>query len=840
MRTYNHLFKSMNRFNDFLDGIGLDRNKKVLVRIHSSIHTMEMIEQIACYIKERIPDAFIIGCSTSQVICEGKIVQKGCLISVSEFENCDIRIGMFSCEDQNGKEKSGEMLGREVSEKLVKGDTGLMLVFFPLSYYKTAKFVENMNQLNDNLKMIGGVSYVADGVHSEAEAKAYVLAQTEVSSGKMAAVMLASLELSVYENVICGVESVGRNYEITEVHEHFLDEIEGVDAAKWYEEMLGEEELKNDPSLAGIFPLVQEGSKIAYNVVYEPWDTLPEPWKSEKRDRINLFSEISAGMKVSLGYFAPQKIVDQMNTAYEDLKEEPVETLFAYDCLSRMWMLHDCAKWEIGQFYTTNMSGAMLAGEISNINGKNMYANSTFVIAGLSEHQDSRIMLKGKGLKDVSALQHENVQMINYLLMAGNRQLSDQLSEQQDKMKKAMFYQTALGLDNQTKFMFDQERMSLDKIAVFSLKNERMLRLFMGQEAFWNDLKPIYEGIKKRFSREDFHFYSFKDYSLLVAAEVSTGDEEFVRIMKRIYEDLKGISCRDFVFSYECAVVMHQEEILQKAESALEYGAKNKKNFVIYSQIPEEILSAKEEMHILQVVREALMQDRIVPYFQGIYDNRTGKIGMYEALIRIQDAQGNLYYPNQFLSIAKEYDLYESLSIMMVKKVMCMFLDKDVKVTINLNVQDIYDRDMIKMIFHYLKKASHPENFVFELVESEEIRDYQFIEQFAESIHEYGAKIAIDDFGSGFSNLLHIIKIDADILKIDGAIVRVVCEDENCSEFVTIINEWCRRKGKEVIAEYVENENIQRVMEEIGITHSQGYYFAKPEKGENLTDIGAR
>lgn len=209
---------------------------------------------------------------------------------------------------------------------------------------------------------------------------------------------------------------------------------------------------------------------------------------------------------------------------------------------------------------------------------------------------------------------------------------------------------------------------------------------------------------------------------------------------------------------------------------------------------------------------------------------------MYEALIRIRDAQGNLYYPGQFLSIAKEYDLYEALSVIMVKKVMVMFLHKDVKVTINLNVQDIYDEDMIEMIFHYLKQADHPENFVFELVESEEVKDYQYIEEFAERIHEHGAKIAIDDFGSGFSNLLHIIKINADILKIDGEIIKVVCQDENCREFVTMINEWCKNTGKEVIGEFVENENIQQVMEKIGIAHSQGYYFAKPVKWEDITD----
>lgn len=843
MKTYNHLFETLEKFNDFLDGIELDRSRQVLLRIHSNIHTADMMEQLTAELKGILPSAVMIGCSTSHVICEGKILQGACLISLTLFEKCEIRIGMFSCEQGKGVEKEGEALSREVSEGLVKGDRGLMLTFFPLSYYKTAKFVEHMDRMNKGLHMIGGVAYVADGAYSEAGEKAYVIGQTEASVTKMAAVMLVSPQLSIYESVICGAESVGRSYEITKVHEHFVDEIEGIDGAGWYQEMLGKEELQKDPSLAGIFPLVHEETQIAYNLVYEPAATLPDPWKSENRDRINLFSEISEGMRFGLGYFAPQKIVDQLSAAYEKLGEEPVETLFAYDCLSRMWMLHDCATWEIGQFYTTNISGAMMAGEIGNINGKNLYGNSSLILAGISENPDARLLLKEKGLRDVSGLQHENMQIINYLLMTGNRQLSEQLSLQRDKMKQAMFYQDVLGMDNQAKYIYDKDSHHLDKIAVFSLKNERMLRLFLGQEAFWSELKDIYEKLKKalkekeRLYADKLYFYSYGENGLLIAAGESLTDRgDFVECIRTAYDFLNGIACRDFKLSYECAVVIREEDALQKADTALQYGAKSKTSFVIYNQIQEEVADMKEEMHILQVVREALVQDGIAPYFQGIYDNRKGRIEMYEALIRIKDAQGNLYYPGQFLSIAKEYDLYEALSVIMVKKVMGMFLHEDVKVTINLNVQDIYDEDMIEMIFHYLKQASHPGNFVFELVESEEVKDYQYIEQFAERIHEHGAKIAIDDFGSGFSNLLHIIKINADILKIDGEIIKVVCQDENCREFVTMINEWCRSTGKEVVGEFVENENIQRIMEKIGIAHSQGYYFAKPVKWEDIED----
>lgn len=841
MKTYNHLFETLENLYDFLDGIELDKSSQVLLRIHSNVHTADMMEELTAELRRLLPDAVMIGCSTSHVICEGKILQGACLISLTVFEESEIRIGMFSCEQEPGTEKDGEALATEVSGELVKGDKGLMLTFFPLSYYKTAKFVEHMDRLNEGLNIIGGVAYVADGAHSEAGEKAYVIGQTEVSVSKMTAVMLVSPKLSIYENVICGVESVGRSYEVTKVHGHFVDEIEGTDAAIWYQEMLGREELEKDPTLAGIFPLVQEGTQIAYNVVYEPADTLPEPWKSEKRDRVNLFSEISTGMKFGLGYFAPQRIVDQLSAVYEELREAPVETLFAYDCLSRMWMLHDCATWEMGQFYTTNISGAMMAGEIGNLKGKNLYGNSSFIIAGISEKPKARLLLREKGLKDVSGLQHENMQIINYLLMTGNRQLSEQLSLQRDKMKQAMFYQAVLGMDNQAKYIYDKDSCHLDKLAVFSLKNERMLRLFLGQEAFWSELKNIYEELKEALEEKErafadkLHFYSYGENGLLIAAEASlAADGDFVECIRAAYDFLNGIACRDFRLSYECAAVMHEEDALQKADTALQYGVKSKNSFVIYNQVQEEVADMKEEMRILQVVREALVQDGIAPYFQGIYDNRKGRIEMYEALIRIKDAQGNLYYPNQFLAIAKEYDLYEALSVIMVKKVMDMFLHKDVKVTINLNVQDIYDEEMIEMIFHYLKQADHPKNFVFELVESEEVKDYQYIEEFAERIHEHGAKIAIDDFGSGFSNLLHIIKINADILKIDGEIIKVVCQDKNCREFVTMINEWCKNTGKEVVGEFVENGNIQQIMEKIGIAHSQGYYFAKPVKWEDI------
>jgi EAL domain-containing protein (putative c-di-GMP-specific phosphodiesterase class I) len=203
---------------------------------------------------------------------------------------------------------------------------------------------------------------------------------------------------------------------------------------------------------------------------------------------------------------------------------------------------------------------------------------------------------------------------------------------------------------------------------------------------------------------------------------------------------------------------------------------------------------------------------------------------MYESLMRISDKDGKIYYPDEFLPVAKEYDLYESLSELMVETVFDMFRDLDVRITINLNVQDIYNRKMIQIIFDNLQTASCPENYVFEIVESEEITDYKYIREFADRIHQLGAKVAIDDFGSGFSNLLHVLKIAPDYIKIDGEIIRTITEDSHCLEFIQMINDWCAGNNQEVIAEYVENKEIQDIIDDIGVCHSQGYFFSKPHR----------
>lgn len=806
----------------FFAKIEVGDTQQVLVRIHSAIHTKEEMGELVGCIKELQPGAHITGCSAMQVIMEGKLIPDTCLVSVSVFEDAEICSGHFSCLGEDGGWRKGKEIGEELVRKISDYNQGFMLVFFPVAYPKIEEFVETVNGSSLSVRMLGGAANKVDEEGNLRTDLAYVVEDEGASSSDMAFACIKASEFYVYGDYVCGFEAVGKQCRIKSSGQ-YIDKVDNMSGAEWYSSLLGEDNLNGNPDLAHVFPVIRRNGKgIAYYVDYV---------QEKGRYCLKSFGELKDGSEISLGYFHPQKIFEQVKNVMKNVGREPAESIFAYDCESRMNLLHNCGRWENENFGNTNISGALLSGEISSKDGENLYANYTFVIAALSEHRDAHFMLGTLDMGNVQELQEDNVQILNYLLLNAHKHLSEELIEQRAKMQDAVFYNTVMDLDNQLKYPFDRERKGLDKVAALTLNNEKMFRLFSGVTKTYQFLKDCYHRACGKFLREGLYFYSYNDTSLLVAADSQISPEDFVALVDELHAYLSSFACEEISLSYTAAILLDSgDNPLQRLESALHYAKTHKLTRIRFDEIGDDLNKEQEDIHMLWVVREALLHRRVTPFFQEIHNNSGGSKRMFESLMRLYDKDGNIYYPDRFLPIAKEYDLYESLSELMVSTVIEMFRDKDIRVTINLNVQDIYNRDMIRIIFDKMKAVPHPENFVFEIVESEEITDYEYIKQFANRIHEAGGKVAIDDFGSGFSNLLHIINIEADYIKVDGEVVRFITTDTHCRDFVEFINGWCEKAGQEVICEYIENEQIQNIMEEIGVRYSQGYYFSKPHR----------
>lgn len=272
------------------------------------------------------------------------------------------------------------------------------------------------------------------------------------------------------------------------------------------------------------------------------------------------------------------------------------------------------------------------------------------------------------------------------------------------------------------------------------------------------------------------------------------------------------------------------DRVLEKADMVLRYIKRGTRlRFLEYS----ESLRLEDEIHgnmeILRQIQEALETDGLSPFFQGIVDNRTGKIVRYESLARFRIGENNWCLPEGVFPVARETKLQSTITRVMVYKTMLYMEGNDLQCSLNLSVDDMEDEYFLSFLMGRLK--ANPDiasRLTFEILESESIKDYNQIMQFVRKVKALGCKIALDDFGSGYSNFGHVINLDLDYLKIDGSLIRNMDRDPNALMITRMLAELSRQAGIKTIAEYVHNQEIQDLVLEIGIDYSQGFHFQEP------------
>ncbi|MBK6547687.1 MAG: EAL domain-containing protein [Arcobacter sp.] len=153
-------------------------------------------------------------------------------------------------------------------------------------------------------------------------------------------------------------------------------------------------------------------------------------------------------------------------------------------------------------------------------------------------------------------------------------------------------------------------------------------------------------------------------------------------------------------------------------------------------------------------------------------------------------------------------------------------------ITMNLSFKDILNYEFIDYLDNALEKLKFEDRnrLVFEILESENLSDYDFLEEFVLKYKKLGVKIAIDDFGSGYSNFIRIIRLKPDYLKIDGSLIKNIDKDNNSYEIVKSIIAFSKTLNIRTIAEYVHSEEIFNLLLELGVDEFQGYYFGKPDE----------
>ena len=287
----------------------------------------------------------------------------------------------------------------------------------------------------------------------------------------------------------------------------------------------------------------------------------------------------------------------------------------------------------------------------------------------------------------------------------------------------------------------------------------------------------------------------------------------------------------DIIINFNVGVSYGTNNLLNKASLALKEAKQRKDKFFIYN----ESLNTKDlhlkNMRKFQDFKDALLNDRIEPFFQPIVDAKTEKIVKYESLARIINRDGEVVLIADFLDIAEKSSFFENFTRQIIQKAFAVSSASNQEVTINLTFENINSAELVKYIEHRLKKHSGP-RITFEILESEEIGDYEVLSDFIDMVKKYNSLIAIDDFGTGYSNFVHLSKFKADFIKIDGSIISHLEDDKNNKFILSLLIRYARKNNIKIIAEYVSSPEIAKIARDLGVDLLQGYHYGKAENAK--------
>ncbi len=266
---------------------------------------------------------------------------------------------------------------------------------------------------------------------------------------------------------------------------------------------------------------------------------------------------------------------------------------------------------------------------------------------------------------------------------------------------------------------------------------------------------------------------------------------------------------------------------LSNADIALREAERSGK-VTVYAHNAQKEQWRAEKLKCKDMIKRGLIENRFVPFYQPIVDNQTKTIVKYEALGRLILPDGAIVNPGCFLEVSKETKMYTKISETIITQAMDDFRDSECSISINLDLEDIKNFHMREFLFSQIEQFPDPHRLVFELLESEGISTYENIDHFLNRLKRYGCQVAIDDFGSGYSNFERLAKLNIDYIKIDGSLINNINESFLSQTIVEMVSSFAQKIEIKTIAEFVSNPSIESVVVSMGVNESQGYLFGEP------------
>ncbi len=315
---------------------------------------------------------------------------------------------------------------------------------------------------------------------------------------------------------------------------------------------------------------------------------------------------------------------------------------------------------------------------------------------------------------------------------------------------------------------------------------------------------------------------------------------EFAHILKTLIIERK--SCTNLsevdVMISSGLVVGKVDTIIPKAFSALNY-AKKLLSKIYFLDIDDELFKEQQKKEIAYnvLIKDAVQQGKIVPFYQPIYDNNLKKITKFECLARLLD-NNRVLYPFDFLEQVRLMGFMRSITYSIINNSFKTFATNKLDFSINITEEDIRDTQTIDYLRNRCEKYGiNPNRIIIEILEDIEFDDDDLIVNNILILKDMGFKIAIDDFGYANSNFGRLIKMQIDYIKIDGRFIKNMDSNAISHKIVRSIADFAKNIGVQCIAEHVHSESVHNLVRKLNIEFSQGYYIGEATSNPSVKII---
>ncbi|MBC8212620.1 MAG: EAL domain-containing protein [Gammaproteobacteria bacterium] len=276
------------------------------------------------------------------------------------------------------------------------------------------------------------------------------------------------------------------------------------------------------------------------------------------------------------------------------------------------------------------------------------------------------------------------------------------------------------------------------------------------------------------------------------------------------------------------------ETLLRNADTAM-YRVKQaaRNDFCFFTE--EMQLHSARALKLLNALRHALARNELQLHYQPQIELVSGRVIGAEALLRWNNAELGMISPAEFIPIAEESGLILPIGEWVLRSAvtqMKRWMDDGlapIVVAVNLSVVQFRHPNLTDLVTRILKQAGLPAQYLeLELTEAVAMKDPQGAIGVMNRLHEQGIQMSIDDFGTGYSSLSYLKKFKIAKLKIDQSFVRDIIDDPDDRAIVVAIINLARSLGIQTLAEGVETEHQQSLLQAQGCDEVQGYYYSRP------------